>query len=210
MIRQTIDILTSYEIPKKVCVMGNIAVARGAIEAGGCGVFSYPGTPSTEISEVFNYVNEFQIKERNQEKYPGQTKHQIYFEFSINEKVALEKAIAYSIGNKGALCVMKNVGMNVACDALMSITYQTIVAPLVIIVCDDPGCFSSSNEQDSRYWGKFASVPVLNPSTPQEALSMTKHAFYLSGKLRLPVIVRMTTRVDHSRGIISYNPFHNE
>src|ERR1035437_6892455 len=201
MIRQTIDILTSYEIPKKVCVMGNIAVARGAIEAGVCGVFSYPGTPSTEISEVFNYVNEFQNKEKNQGKYPQQTNHKIYFEYSINEKVALEKAIAYSIGNKSALCVMKNVGMNVASDALMSITYQTIIAPLVIVLCDDPGCFSSSNEQDSRYWGPMASVPMFNPATPAGAFEMIKQAFELSGKIKLPVIVRTTTRVSHTRGI---------
>ena len=166
MLKQTIDILTSYSKSKKVCVMGNVAVARGAIESGVNGVFAYPGTPSTEISEVFNYVNEFQNREGNQEKYPTQTSHKIYFEYSINEKIALEKAIAYSIGNKSAMCVMKNVGMNVASDALMSITYQTIIAPLVIIICDDPGCFSSSNEQDSRYWGKFASVPMLNPATP--------------------------------------------
>jgi indolepyruvate ferredoxin oxidoreductase, alpha subunit len=208
MIKQTIEILTSFDPPKSICMMGNVAVARGAIEAGVCGVFSYPGTPSTEISEVFNYVSDFQGKATNREKYPQQTEHTIYFEYSINEKVALEKAIAYSIGNKSAMCVMKNVGMNVASDALMSITYQTIIAPLVIIVCDDPGCFSSSNEQDSRYWGKFASVPVLNPSSPKEALTMTKDAFDLSGYLKMPVIVRMTTSVDHSRGIISYNSFH--
>ncbi|HEY4800679.1 MAG TPA: thiamine pyrophosphate-dependent enzyme, partial [Bacteroidia bacterium] len=205
MLKQTIEILTSYKKPKKVCVMGNVAVARGAIEAGVSGVFSYPGTPSTEISEVFNYVNDFQSKEENEKKFPKQTAHKIYFEYSINEKIALEKAIAYSIGNKKAMCVMKNVGMNVASDALMSIAYQTIVAPLVIIICDDPGCFSSSNEQDSRYWGKFASIPMLNPATPEDACSMTFEAFSISEKLKLPVIVRMTTRVDHSRGVIEYS-----
>ncbi|HLG35476.1 MAG TPA: hypothetical protein VI757_11400 [Bacteroidia bacterium] len=148
MLKQIIDILTSYEKPKKVCVMGNVAIARGAIEADVCGVFSYPGTPSTEISEVFKFVNEFLSKKENQEEYPQQTERKIYFEYSINEKIALEKAIAYSIGNKSSMCVMKNVGMNVASDALMSIGYQTIIAPLVIIICDDPGCHSSSNEQD--------------------------------------------------------------
>lgn len=205
MLKHTINILTSYKTPLKNCVMGNVAVARGAIEAGVCGVFSYPGTPSTEISEVFKYVSQFQNKKENQEKYPLQTSHKIYFEYSINEKIALEKAIAYSIGNRSALCVMKNVGMNVASDALMSVTYQTIIAPLVIVVCDDPGCFSSSNEQDSRYWGQFASVPMLNPATPADACEMTKDAFILSEQLKLPVIVRMTTRVDHSRGVIEYN-----
>ena len=135
--KQTIDILTSFGKAQKRCVMGNVAVARGAIEAGVNGVFSYPGTPSTEISEVFNFVNDFQSQEDFQKKYPKQTEHKIYFEYSINEKIALEKAIAYSIGNKSAMCVMKNVGMNVASDALMSITYQTIIAPLVIVLCDD-------------------------------------------------------------------------
>src|ERR1035437_373940 len=138
MLKQTIEILTSNQNKKKLCVMGNVAIARGAIEAGVNGVFSYPGTPSTEISEVFNFVNDFQNKKENQEKFSEQTKNKIYFEYSINEKIALEKAIAYSIGNKSAMCVMKNVGMNVASDALMSITYQTIIAPLVIVVCDDP------------------------------------------------------------------------
>ena len=190
--------------------MGNVAIARGAIEAGVCGVFSYPGTPSTEISEVFNFVNEFQGKKENQEQYPQQTQHPIYFEYSINEKIALEKAIAYSIGNKSAMCVMKNVGMNVASDALMSIAYQTIVAPLVIVVCDDPGCHSSSNEQDSRYWGQMASVPVFDPSTPAEALDMMKQAFKLSEEIKLPVIVRTTTRVSHSRSIFSYGSIKQE
>lgn len=204
MIKKTIDILTSYSTPHKVCEMGNVAVARGAIEANVDGVFSYPGTPSTEISEVFSHVNSFQNRKENIENYPEQTADKIYFEYSINEKIALEKAIAYSIGNKSALCVMKNVGMNVACDALMSITYQTIVAPLVIIVCDDPGCHSSSNEQDSRYWGKMASVPIFNPATPAESLKQTKSAFLLSAQLKLPVIVRLTTRVSHTRGVFNY------
>ncbi|NUM51912.1 MAG: FAD-dependent oxidoreductase [Flavobacteriales bacterium] len=210
MIKKTIDILTSYSTPRKVCEMGNVAVARGAIEANVDGVFSYPGTPSTEISEVFSHVNSFQNRKENEEKYPHVTGNKIYFEYSINEKIALEKAIAYSIANKRALCVMKNVGMNVACDALMSITYQTIVAPLVIVVCDDPGCHSSSNEQDSRYWGKMANVPVFNPSTPAESLEQTKSAFLLSAQLKLPVIVRLTTRVSHTRGVFNYGKLSNK
>src|SRR3990167_2271212 len=148
MLDQTLDILTSYKTPKKVCVLGNVAVSRGAIEAGVQGVFAYPGTPSTEISEVFKYINEYQNHKEYKKKFPVLSLSQIYFEYSINEKIALEKAISYSIGNKSALCIMKNVGLNVASDALMTIPYQTIVAPLVLVVCDDPGCFSSSNEQD--------------------------------------------------------------
>jgi len=185
--------------------MGNEAVARGALEAGVNGVFSYPGTPSTEISEIFNYVSIFQENPDDKEQYPELTANPVYFEFSVNEKVAMEKAIAYSLGNKKAMCVMKNVGMNVASDALMSITYQTIIAPLVIVICDDPGCHSSSNEQDSRYWGNMASVPVFNPATPEDAYKMTRQAFRLSEELRLPVIVRTTTRVSHARGMLSYN-----
>ena len=201
---KVIGILTSYTTPRKVSAIGNEAIARGALEAGVGGVFSYPGTPSTEISEVFNMVCNFQRIFENEKDYPELVKNKVYFEYSINEKVALEKAIAYSIGNKSSMCVMKNVGMNVASDALMSITYQTIVAPLVIVVCDDPGCHSSSNEQDSRYWGNMASVPVLNPATPGDAHRMAKEAFRLSEELRLPVIVRTTTRVSHTRGMMEY------
>ena len=202
---KVIDILTSYSTPHQVSAIGNEAIARGALEAGVSGVFSYPGTPSTEISEVFNMVCNFQSNFENEDDYPQLIKNKVYFEYSINEKVALEKAIAYSIGNKSAMCVMKNVGMNVASDALMSVTYQTIIAPLVIVVCDDPGCHSSSNEQDSRYWGNMASAPVFNPATPGDAYRMTKEAFRLSEALRLPVLVRTTTRVSHSRGMVAYN-----
>jgi len=203
--QKVVDILTSYSTPEKVSVIGNEAIARGALEAGVNGVFSYPGTPSTEISEIFNLVNNFQRKEENHTKYPELVKSQVYFEYSINEKVAMEKAIAFSIGNKSSMCIMKNVGMNVASDALMSITYQTLVAPLVVVVCDDPGCHSSSNEQDSRYWGNMASVPVFNPVNPSDAYEMTKQAFKLSEELRIPVIVRTTTRVSHTRGMLHYN-----
>ncbi|MDP6908541.1 MAG: hypothetical protein QF371_03495, partial [Flavobacteriales bacterium] len=202
---KVVDILTSFDTPKKVCAMGNEAVARGALEAGINGVFSYPGTPSTEISEIFNLVSDFQSKSKNQEEYPELCEQPVYFEYSINEKIALEKAIAYSIGNKSAMCIMKNVGMNVASDALMSITYQTIVAPVVIVLCDDPGCHSSSNEQDSRLWGEMASVPVFNPSTPEQAYGLMKEAFALSDGLKLPVIMRLTTRVSHTKGMLSYH-----
>ena len=210
MIERTIKILTTHSSPHKTCVMGNEGIARAALEAGVNGVFAYPGTPSTEISEIFNHVNNFQTNSANQEKYPELTADPVYFEYSINEKIALEKAIAFSIGNRSALCVMKNVGMNVASDPLMSVTYQTIGAPLVIVVCDDPGCHSSSNEQDSRYWGPMASVPMFNPSTPADAFEMIKQAFELSGKIKLPVIVRTTTSVSHTRGVVTYGNIIHE
>src|SRR5574343_485810 len=199
MLNRTINIITSRNEPYKTCVMGNEGIVRAAVESGVNGVFSYPGTPSTEISEVFNHIYNFQHNPVNKEKYPDLTANPVYFEYSINEKIAMEKAIAYSIGNKSAMCVMKNVGMNVASDPLMSVTYQTIGGPLVIIVCDDPGCHASSNEQDSRYWGPMASVPVFNPATPQDAYDMVKQAFVLSAKIKLPVIVRTTTRVSHTK-----------
>jgi indolepyruvate ferredoxin oxidoreductase alpha subunit len=204
MLKETLDMLTSHSTPKKVCAMGNVAIARGAIEAGVSGVFSYPGTPSTEISEVFKYVHEFQRNRYTPEEYPDILPLSLYFEYSINEKVALEKAIAWAIAHGSALCVMKNVGLNVASDALMSIPYQIISGPLVVVVCDDPGCHSSSNEQDSRYWALMASVPLFDPATPEEALQMTRAAFNLSKQLQTPVILRTTTRVSHSRGVLHY------
>lgn len=204
MLKRTINIISQKNTNHKTCVMGNEGIVRAAVESGVNGVFSYPGTPSTEISEIFNHIYNFQHNAEYNLTYPELTKNKIYFEYSINEKIAMEKAIAYSIGNKSAMCVMKNVGMNVASDPLMSVTYQTIGGPLVIIVCDDPGCHSSSNEQDSRYWGPMASVPVFNPSNPQEAYEMVKQAFSLSELIKLPVIVRTTTRVSHTRGIVNY------
>jgi len=101
---------------------------------------------------------------------------------------------------------MKNVGLNVALDPLMTIPYQTINAPLVLIICDDPGCHSSSNEQDSRHFASMASIPLLDPSSPEEAYSMTKEAFAISAHLKLPVIIRLTTRISHGRGDFSYGP----
>jgi len=207
---KTIKILSSYETPKKECLMGNEAIARGAIEAGVRGVFAYPGTPSTEISEAFKNISQFQNDPAQQKKYPELTADPIYFEYSVNEKIALEKGIAYSLGNRRAMCCMKSAGMNVASDPLMTIAYQTIGKALVIVVCDDPSCFSSSNEQDSRYWGKMASVPVFNPATPEDAINMTKDAFALSELLKLPVIVRMTTRVSHSRGIVKISKISSD
>lgn len=185
--------------------MGNEATARAAIEAGVQGVFSYPGTPSTEISEIFSTISHFDLDSVDRSKYPDYVPYPVYFEYSVNEKVALEKAIAFSIGHKSALCCMKNVGMNVASDALMTVAYQKIYGPLVVVVCDDPGCHSSSNEQDSRHWGRMASVPLFNPAHPEDAYQMTKEAFLLSSEIQLPVIVRLTTRISHTRSTVGYN-----
>jgi len=205
--RKIAQYLTSFEVPHEVCVTGNDAIVRGALEAGVSGVFSYPGTPSTEISEAFSHISRFQLSQENQAECLDLAAPPVYFEYSVNEKIALEKAIAFAIGKQSALCCMKNVGLNVASDALMTIPYQTIAGSLVIVVCDDPGCHSSSNEQDSRHWGNHASVPLFDPATPEEAFAMTREAFALSAKLRLPVIVRTTTRVSHSRGSFEFRQF---
>jgi len=208
--QKIVQYLTSFEEPHEVCVTGNDAVVRGALEAGVGGVFSYPGTPSTEISEAFSRISQFQSSEDSQDKYADLISSPVYFEYSVNEKIALEKAIAFAIGNRNALCCMKNVGLNVASDALMTIPYQTITGSLVIVVCDDPGCHSSSNEQDSRHWGNHASVPIFDPATPEDAFEMTRDAFSLSAKTRLPVLVRMTTRVSHSRGSFDFQQIATE
>jgi indolepyruvate ferredoxin oxidoreductase alpha subunit len=204
MLKATIDILRSYPQLEARCVMGNVAIARGALEAGVQGVFAYPGTPSTEISEVFKHVDAYLTDPGANPPMDGVDLRELYFEYSINEKIALEKAIAFAVASQRAMCVMKNVGMNVASDALMSIPYQTFAGALVIVLCDDPGCHSSSNEQDSRWWGTMASVPVLNPATPEEAKELTHRAFALSEAIHLPVILRSTTRVSHARGMVSY------
>lgn len=207
--QKIIHYLTSFDEPQEVCVTGNDAIVRGALEAGVGGVFSYPGTPSTEISDAFSAISRFQASQDHggeSSELPSSilSSSPVYFEYSVNEKIALEKAIAFAIGKRNALCCMKNVGLNVASDALMTIPYQTITGSLVIVVCDDPGCHSSSNEQDSRHWGNHASVPVFDPATPEEAFDMTRDAFALSAKTRLPVLVRMTTRVSHSRGSFDF------
>jgi len=186
----------------ELCLLGNEAAARGALEAGVEGVFAYPGTPSTEISMSF-----FELARRPHGNSPSRIDPAgkalpPYFEYSINEKVAMEKAIAFSIANRPALCCMKNVGLNVASDPLLNIPYQALGAALVVVVCDDPGCHSSSNEQDSRHWSEVAKVPLFDAGSPQEACEMTRDAFTLSSLIKLPVLVRLTTRVSHARGII--------
>jgi indolepyruvate ferredoxin oxidoreductase alpha subunit len=163
---------------------GNEAVACGAWEAG-CRVASaYPGTPSTEILE---YASQYQ---------------EMYSEWSVNEKVSLEVAIGASLAGSRALCAMKHVGMNVASDALMSQTLIGARGGLVIAVADDVGLSSSQNEQDSRFWGRFAHVPILEPSDAQEAYEFTKRAFDLSEQFETPVILRLTTRICHVKGVV--------
>ena len=167
-------------------MLGNEAIARGAYEAGVKVSAAYPGTPSTEISE--NIV-----------KY----KEDIYAEWSPNEKVAAEVAIGASISGVRAMCSMKHVGVNVASDPLYTASYTGVNGGLVLVAADDPGLYSSQNEQDTRCVARAAQVPVLEPSDSQEAKDFTKLAFALSEEYDTPVIVRTTTRLSHSQGPVT-------
>ncbi|MEW6586461.1 MAG: thiamine pyrophosphate-dependent enzyme [Nitrospirota bacterium] len=165
---------------KKILLSGDEAIGRGAIEAGISLATSYPGTPATEI---LTYIA------RN---FSGDA------EWSVNEKVAFETAIGASYAGKRAICSMKHVGLNVASDPLMTIAYLGIRGGLVLAVADDPGAYSSQNEQDSRFYAKFAKIPCLEPSDSQEAKDMTIMAFELSEKMGLPVMLRSVTRISHA------------
>lgn len=172
---------------EKVIMLGNEAFARGAYEAGCKVSAAYPGTPSTEISE--NIV-----------KYD-----EIYSEWSPNEKVAMEVAIGASMSGVRALASMKHVGLNVASDPLFTVSYIGANGGLVAIVADDPGLYSSQNEQDTRAIARAAKVPVLEPSDSSEAKEFVKFAFDLSERYDTPVIIRSTTRLSHSQGMVELN-----
>jgi len=167
----------------KTLMLGNEAVARAAYEAGTTVATAYPGTPSTEITENIAKYNE------------------IYCEWSPNEKVALEVAIGASIAGARAICCMKHVGLNVAADPLFTASYTGVNGGLAVVVADDPGMHSSQNEQDSRWYGLSAKIPMLEPSDSAECLSYVNEAFDISERFDTPVIVRLTTRVAHSRGL---------
>ena len=169
---------------------GDEAVARGAVEAGVKVASSYPGTPATEILEtIADAAKNFGI----------------YAEWSINEIVALEVAAGASMAGERAIVSMKHVGLNVASDAAMTLAYTGVVGGLVIAVCDDPAMYSSQNEQDTRYFAVHSDIPLLDAANPQEALDMTREAFKISERLRLPVIVRLTTRVAHGKARVKIN-----
>jgi len=169
----------------KVLMLGNEAIARGVYEAGARVASAYPGTPSTEITE-----------------YIAKCYDEIYCEWAPNEKVALEVAIGASVGGARAVCAMKHVGLNVAADPLFTAAYTGVNGGLVIFVADDPGMHSSQNEQDTRLIARAAKVPVLEPSDSQECKDFAREAFEISEKFDTPVIVRLTTRVAHSRGLV--------
>ena len=168
----------------KELMLGNKALARGLYEAGCMVISSYPGTPSTEITE-------------EAAKYED-----IYCEWAPNEKVALEVAHGASLGGRRSACAMKHVGLNVAADPLFTISYQGLNAGLVICVADDPGMHSSQNEQDSRHYAIAAKIPMLEPSDSEEARLFAKHAYEISEKFNTPVFVKMCTRVSHSQSVV--------
>lgn len=166
-------------------MLGNAAIARGAYEAGCKVSAAYPGTPSTEISE--NLVN-----------YP-----EVYCEWSPNEKVACEVAIGASMSGVRSMCSMKHVGLNVASDPLYTASYIGVNGGMVLVVADDPGLYSSQNEQDTRMIGRASMTPVIEPSDSQEAKDYIKLAFELSEKYDTPIIMRTTTRLGHSQGLVT-------
>ncbi len=168
----------------KQLILGNEAVARGLYEAGCSFVSSYPGTPSTEITEAVA-------------KYP-----EVYAEWAPNEKVAMEAAFGASLAGRRSFCGMKHVGLNVAADPLFTISYTGVNGGMVIGVADDAGMHSSQNEQDSRHYAESAKIPMLEPSDSAEALQFAKLAYELSEKFDTPVLLKMCTRVSHSQSVV--------
>jgi len=173
---------------EKMLLLGNEAIARGAIEAGVAFSSTYPGTPSSEISLSF-----FQMAQESD----------LYFEYSTNEKIAMEVAAAAANSGVRSMCVMKHVGVNVAADALMTLAYVGVKGGMVILSADDPFMFSSQNEQDNRYYAKLSGLPLIEPSSVEEAKELIPYAFDLSEKLQEPVIFRTTTRINHSTGVVT-------
>lgn len=192
---------------KEMLLLGNEAIARGALEAGVSFATCYPGTPSSEIPEQFLNISQ---------------ETDLYFEYSTNEKVAMEVGAAAAISGLRTMVTMKHVGLNVAADPLMTLAYTGVKGGMVIINADDPSLFSSQNEQDNRYYARLSSLPMLEPTNTQEMKDVTIDAFDLSEELELPVIIRTTTRLNHIRGPVKLgelrpikakdtfkkNPFH--
>ncbi len=178
---------------QKLLLLGAEAIAQGAIDGGMSGVYAYPGTPSTEITE---YVQKDKTaKELN-----------IHSDWSANEKTAMEAALGMSYAGKRSMVCMKHVGLNVAADVFMNAAVTGVNGGMIVAVADDPSMHSSQNEQDSRYYGKFAMIPVLEPANQQEAYDMAYYGFELSEKYEVPVMIRLTTRLSHSRAGVAQLP----
>lgn len=171
---------------EKLLLLGDEAIAQGAIDGGMSGIYGYPGTPSTEIAEYIQHNKEAIDKD-------------LHREWSSNEKTAMESALGMSYAGKRAMVTMKHVGLNVAADAFVNSAVTGANGGLIVVVADDPSMHSSQNEQDSRFYAKFSFVPVLEPTNQQEAYDMAYYGFELSEKFKVPVMLRLTTRLAHSR-----------
>jgi indolepyruvate ferredoxin oxidoreductase alpha subunit len=182
-------VLLKDEPRKRALLLGNEAIARGVLEAGVGVVTTYPGTPASEIGDSVSAVA---------------TEAGLYMEYSTNEIVAVEVAAGAANSGVRALTAMKHVGLNVAADAVMTLAYVGVKGGYVIVTADDPECYSSQNEQDNRFYALLSNLPCLEPSSPQEAKDMTISAVEISEKLELPVLLRPTTRVSHTRGPVAY------
>ncbi len=182
-------LLLQDEPGKRVLLLGNEAVARGVLEAGIGVVTTYPGTPASEIGDTVSEI----AREAG-----------LYMEYSTNEIVAVEVAAGAANCGVRTLTAMKHVGLNVAADAVMTLAYTGVKGGYVIVTADDPECYSSQNEQDNRYYALLSGLPCLEPSNAQEAKEMTISAIEISEKLELPVLLRTTTRVSHTRGPVTY------
>lgn len=178
---------------EKLLLLGDEAIAQGAIDGGLSGIYAYPGTPSTEIMEFVQGSK--QAAELN-----------IHRMWSANEKTAMESALGMSYAGKRAMVCFKHVGLNVAADAFLNASITGVNGGLIVVSADDPSMHSSQNEQDSRFYAKFAMIPVLEPSNQQEAYEMAYHGFELSEKMNVPVMLRITTRMAHSRADVKRLP----
>ena len=174
----------------KKLLLGDQAIAQGALDAGLSGVYAYPGTPSTEITE---YIQEWC------KHHPTSSVHN---RWCTNEKTAMEAALGMSYAGKRALVCMKHVGMNVCADAFVNSAVTGVNGGVIVLAADDPSMHSSQNEQDSRFYGKFALIPILEPSNQQECYDMMAYGFDLSERLHLPVLMRIVTRLAHSRAVV--------
>ena len=181
--------ILSNKVGKRMFLLGNDAIVRGAIEAGLDIATTYPGTPSSEIGNTFSQIA----------KDAG-----VYFEFSTNEKVAMEVAAGAAVSGQRALTFFKHVGLNVAADPFITLCYTVVKGGHVIIVADDPAMHSSQNEQDSRYYAMLSGAPMIEPVFPQECKDMVKGAFDISEQLAIPVLVRTTMRVNHVSGVVEF------
>jgi len=181
----------------KLLLLGDEAIAQGALDAGLSGIYAYPGTPSTEITE---YVQKSKYARANG----------IHSQWSTNEKTAMEAALGMSYAGKRAMVCMKHVGLNVAADPFVNSAITGANGGLIVVAADDPSMHSSQNEQDSRFFGKFALIPILEPSSQQEAYDMVHYGFDLSEKYLVPVLLRITTRMAHSRAGVVRREVRNQ